>query len=173
MSPHKTTSRKTTPLATLEKKMDADGVEFVRFEQSDTHGISRSKTIPVRHVRDFVEDGLNFLLGQYYVLTLFLIVAGLWLYRRHSPSLSALPVAIGAALKLYPVLFVVYYARKRQWRALLSSRFAPTGASRLGQPLHQRGRKEESPHPHGSTCHSWLRPARCVYPSPCHREFPP
>jgi len=64
MPPRKTTSRKTTPLAALEKKIVADGVEFVRFEQSDTHGISRSKTIPVSHVRDFAEDGLNFLLGQ-------------------------------------------------------------------------------------------------------------
>jgi glutamine synthetase len=64
MPPRKTTSRKTTPLAILEKKMAADEVEFVRFEQSDTHGISRSKTIPVSHVREFAEGGLNFLLGQ-------------------------------------------------------------------------------------------------------------
>ena len=64
MPSRKTTSRKTTPLATLEKQMAAEGVEFVRFEQSDTHGISRSKTIPVPHVRDFAESGLNFLLGQ-------------------------------------------------------------------------------------------------------------
>jgi len=64
MPSRKTTARKTTPLAALEKKMAADGVEFVRFEQSDTHGISRSKTIPVSHVRDFADDGLNFLLGQ-------------------------------------------------------------------------------------------------------------
>jgi glutamine synthetase len=64
MPSRKTTARKTTPLAALEKKMAADGIEFVRFEQSDTHGISRSKTIPVSHVRDFAEDGLNFLLGQ-------------------------------------------------------------------------------------------------------------
>jgi glutamine synthetase len=64
MPSSKTTARKTTPLAALEKKIAADGVEFVRFEQSDTHGISRSKTIPVSHVRYFAEDGLNFLLGQ-------------------------------------------------------------------------------------------------------------
>jgi glutamine synthetase len=44
--------------------MNADGIEFVRFEQSDTHGISRSKTIPTSHVRNFAEQGLNFLLGQ-------------------------------------------------------------------------------------------------------------
>jgi glutamine synthetase len=45
-------------------KLTADGVEFVRFEQTDLHGISRSKTVPVRHVGAFASDGLNFLLGQ-------------------------------------------------------------------------------------------------------------
>lgn len=64
MPSRKAPPRKTTPLAVLEKKMATDGVEFVRFEQSDTHGISRSKTIPVNHVSDFAEHGLNFLLGQ-------------------------------------------------------------------------------------------------------------
>jgi glutamine synthetase len=42
----------------------ADGIEFVRFEQTDLHGISRSKTIPAKHVESFARDGLNFLLGQ-------------------------------------------------------------------------------------------------------------
>ncbi|MGH7331961.1 MAG: glutamine synthetase family protein [Candidatus Rokuibacteriota bacterium] len=51
-------------MTALEKQIAADRVEFVRFEQSDTHGISRSKTIPVDHVRGFAEAGLNFLLGQ-------------------------------------------------------------------------------------------------------------
>lgn len=64
MPPRKTAVRKTTSLSVLERQMAAGGVEFVRFEQSDTHGISRSKTIPARHVRDFAEGGLNFLLGQ-------------------------------------------------------------------------------------------------------------
>jgi glutamine synthetase len=41
-----------------------DRVEFVRFEQTDLHGISRSKTIPAKHVESFARDGLNFLLGQ-------------------------------------------------------------------------------------------------------------
>lgn len=57
-------SRMTDPMTALEKRIAADGVEFVRFEQTDTHGISRSKTVPVRHWRRFAEDGLNFLLGQ-------------------------------------------------------------------------------------------------------------
>ena len=41
-----------------------DGIEFVRFEQTDLHGISRSKTIPAKHVESFARNGLNFLLGQ-------------------------------------------------------------------------------------------------------------
>jgi glutamine synthetase len=41
-----------------------DRVEFVRFEQTDLHGISRSKTVPAKHVESFARGGLNFLLGQ-------------------------------------------------------------------------------------------------------------
>jgi glutamine synthetase len=64
MPSRKPSSRKSDPLTALERRMAVDKVEFVRFEQSDTHGISRSKTIPVAHVRGFAEAGLNFLLGQ-------------------------------------------------------------------------------------------------------------
>jgi glutamine synthetase len=39
-------------------------IDFVRFEQSDTHGIARSKLVPARHVARFAEEGLNVLLGQ-------------------------------------------------------------------------------------------------------------
>jgi glutamine synthetase len=39
-------------------------IEFVRFEQTDTHGISRSKLIPAPHVERYAHEGLNFLLGQ-------------------------------------------------------------------------------------------------------------
>jgi glutamine synthetase len=64
MSPRKPADRKTDPLTALERRLAADKVEFVRFEQSDTHGISRSKTIPTGHVRGFAGIGLNFPLGQ-------------------------------------------------------------------------------------------------------------
>lgn len=35
-------------------------IHFVRFEQADLHGISRSKTVPVGCFTDYVENGLNF-----------------------------------------------------------------------------------------------------------------
>jgi hypothetical protein len=40
------------------------GIEFIRFEQTDTHGISRCKTVPVKHFEYLAKRGLNFLLGH-------------------------------------------------------------------------------------------------------------
>jgi glutamine synthetase len=48
----------------IEQYIRDSGSEFVRFEQTDTHGISRSKMVPVRHFRRLATAGLNFLLGQ-------------------------------------------------------------------------------------------------------------
>jgi len=64
MAAKKATTRRGDPIGALEKRMAADGVEFVRFEQTDTHGIARSKTVPTRHFAEFAERGLNFILGQ-------------------------------------------------------------------------------------------------------------
>jgi glutamine synthetase len=46
-----------------EARLARDGVEYVRFEQPDLHGLSRSKTVPVRHFHHYAEHGLNFLGG--------------------------------------------------------------------------------------------------------------
>ncbi len=51
-------------LQALRQQLDQAGVAFVRFEQSDTHGIARSKTVPTRHFARFAATGLNFLLGH-------------------------------------------------------------------------------------------------------------
>ena len=49
-----------------------DGIEFVRFEQSDLHGISRSKTVPARHVAGFDvrDDGRIVFTNGYDILEL-------------------------------------------------------------------------------------------------------
>ncbi len=57
-------TQETDHITGIEQRIQADGVDFIRFEQTDTHGISRSKTVPVRHFRYFATHGLNFLLGQ-------------------------------------------------------------------------------------------------------------
>src|SRR5581483_7237022 len=60
----KTAARARDPITAVEKQIAANEIEFVRFEQSDTHGIARSKTVPARHFGRFARHGLNFLLGQ-------------------------------------------------------------------------------------------------------------
>ncbi len=51
-------------LPELSQRLREHGIEFIRFEQSDTHGISRSKTVPVKQFEYFAQRGLNFLLGH-------------------------------------------------------------------------------------------------------------
>jgi glutamine synthetase len=51
-------------LTEIQKLLRDKDIEFIRFEQTDTHGISRSKTIPARHFEYFANNGVHFLLGQ-------------------------------------------------------------------------------------------------------------
>jgi glutamine synthetase len=44
----------------IQQLIDQGAVEFVRFEVADTHGIARSKMVPVRHFERFSKRGLNF-----------------------------------------------------------------------------------------------------------------
>lgn len=50
-------------VAEAEEFLESGEYRYVRFEQSDLHGMSRSKTVPVRHFRRFAEGGLNFFGG--------------------------------------------------------------------------------------------------------------
>jgi hypothetical protein len=59
----------------------------------------------------------NFLFGQEYVLLLFLFTLAAWLYFSNRPLESGLILAVGGALKIYPSLFLIFFARKKQWRA--------------------------------------------------------
>ncbi|GAC1522701.1 MAG: glutamine synthetase family protein [Chloroflexota bacterium] len=43
--------------------LEDGGYDYVRFEQTDLHGMSRSKTIPARHFSRFADHGLNFFGG--------------------------------------------------------------------------------------------------------------
>ena len=69
----------------------------------------------------------NFLYGQEYVLLLFLLTLAAWAYLKRWPATSGAILAVAGALKIYPALFVFFFARKRQWRAALG-----LGAGSLG-----------------------------------------
>lgn len=56
--------------------------------------------------------------GQFYVLLLLLIVAACWAYLRGFSALAGVLVALGAACKIFPLLFFIFFLRRRDWRAL-------------------------------------------------------
>lgn len=61
---------------------------------------------------------MNFLLGQVHVLMLLLLALAAWLYFRDWHFLCGLAVAIAAAMKIYPALFLLLFLVKKQWLAL-------------------------------------------------------
>ena len=62
----------------------------------------------------------NLLLGQYYVLILALLTAGCWAAQTRRRVLCGLLIGLAAALKIFPVLFLLYFLRKRDWKSLVS-----------------------------------------------------
>jgi hypothetical protein len=69
--------------------------------------------------------GLNYPLhrnleyGQYYILLLLVVTFALWCYVRERPVLAGILMGIGFGMKVFPLLFVVYFARKRDPRAVI------------------------------------------------------
>lgn len=59
----------------------------------------------------------NFINGQEYVLLLFLFTASAWLYFKNRGLAAGLTLAVAGALKIYPSLFLIFFVRKKQWRA--------------------------------------------------------
>jgi hypothetical protein len=62
---------------------------------------------------------VNFLLGQYYVFLLFLLTLACWLYIHQKRFLAGAMVGLGAALKIFPVVYLLYFLRKRDIRAFV------------------------------------------------------
>jgi hypothetical protein len=63
----------------------------------------------------------NFLLGQYYVFILFLLTLGVWSLLQRRDFTGGFLMGVICMLKLYTAPFIVYFAWKRQWRAVLGS----------------------------------------------------
>jgi hypothetical protein len=60
----------------------------------------------------------NFLLGQYYVFVLLFLTLGAWSLIRGKAFAGGLWMGIICMLKLYSAPFLLYFAWKRQWKAL-------------------------------------------------------
>jgi hypothetical protein len=60
----------------------------------------------------------SFLYGQMHLLVFFLLTLAVWLSQRNWPTTAGVSVAVAAALKLYPAIFLLFFLRKKQWKAL-------------------------------------------------------
>jgi hypothetical protein len=77
----------------------------------------------------------NFKFGQQYLLILFLLTAAAWFYSNKRTFASGSLLAVAASLKIYPVLFFLYFLRKRQWIALLGLTVTSLALAVLGVEL--------------------------------------
>jgi hypothetical protein len=58
----------------------------------------------------------NFLNGQMHLVVLGLLVLAYWLDANKKWMSCAMVLAIAASLKIYPLFFLLYFARKREWK---------------------------------------------------------
>jgi len=77
----------------------------------------------------FVALRNNFVLGQMHVLVLLLLTLALWFQLRQLPFLCGLTLAVAAALKLYPALFLILFVFRREWRASIGLVFGLIAAA--------------------------------------------
>lgn len=75
----------------------------------------------------------NIEFGQFYVVLLLMIVAACWSYLRGWHEVSGALIAIAAASKIFPLIFVVFFLQRRAWRALAAS--VITGAAAIAMSV--------------------------------------
>ncbi|HEX3968965.1 MAG TPA: glycosyltransferase 87 family protein [Edaphobacter sp.] len=71
----------------------------------------------------------NFLFGQYYVLLLFILTLACWCYVRKKRLVSGLLIGVAFGLKLFPLLYLGYFLRKKDFRALTGGVLGSVGAA--------------------------------------------
>jgi hypothetical protein len=71
---------------------------------------------------------VNFLLGQYYVLLLFLLTLSCWLYLSQKRFTAGLVAGLAAGLKIFPIIYLLLFLRKRDWRAFAGGVVASLGS---------------------------------------------
>jgi hypothetical protein len=71
----------------------------------------------------------NFLYGQYYVLLLFVITLACWCYLKQKRFLSGVLIGMGFGLKLFPLLYLGYFLRKKDLKAFAGGVIGSVGAA--------------------------------------------
>jgi hypothetical protein len=84
----------------------------------------------------------NFLYGQYYVVLLGILTAACWAVQRQRNYLAGSLLALGVAVKIFPVILALHFVRKKNWAALIACLFtgllcAVVSISVFGWSLHR------------------------------------
>jgi hypothetical protein len=66
----------------------------------------------------------NLLYGQYYIVLLGILTAACWAIQRQWNRMAGSLVAVGVAVKIFPVILVLHFIKKKNWEALLAGLFA-------------------------------------------------
>jgi hypothetical protein len=72
---------------------------------------------------------VNFLYGQYYVLLLFLLTLSCWLYIRQRQLLAGVVIGLAAGLKIFPIVYLLYFLRKKDLRAFIGGAIGALGTA--------------------------------------------
>jgi hypothetical protein len=62
----------------------------------------------------------NLLYGQYYIVLLGILTAACWAAQRHRSYLAGSLVALGVAVKIFPVILTLHFIRKKNWAAVVA-----------------------------------------------------
>jgi hypothetical protein len=65
----------------------------------------------------------NFLYGQYYFVLLGILTVACWALQRQRNYLAGSLVALGVAVKIFPVILTLHFIRKKNWAALFACLF--------------------------------------------------
>ncbi len=71
----------------------------------------------------------NFLFGQYYVFLLLVLVLACWCYLHQYRFMSGLLIGLAFGLKLFPALYLVYFLRKKDFKAVAGGIIGGAGAA--------------------------------------------
>ena len=77
----------------------------------------------------------NLLYGQFYILLLAILVAACWACTRRLSVVAGALIAVATMAKIFPVIFAVYFLRKRNWKAFCSVCVTVTVCLAVAVPL--------------------------------------
>lgn len=98
--------------------------------------LSRASGIPIEYLAllaacGFTSFYMNFILGQYYVVLLFLLTFAYYCLERDRPVTAGVLCGLAFGLKLYGGPFLLYFAVRRNWRAVAGMAVTSVGLAAL------------------------------------------